>query len=156
MSSESLRAELPAPLAERVHVVGDGTPGPGPVVYWMRAAVRGHENPALDTALRLARILDRPAFVYHALSERYPYACDRHHRFILEGARDVQAELTDRGIAYAFHLERPGHRGPHLKTLGARAAAVVTEDVPVAPLDGWTRALADAVDAPVWAVDASC
>lgn len=147
---------LPPLLAERVRVVGDGDPGPGPVIYWMRMAVRGHENPALDVALRVARLLDRPVFVYHALSERYPFASDRHHRFILEGARDVQAELAERGIAYAFHLERPGHRGAHLKALGARAAVLVTEDVPVAPLEGWTRALAAAVDVPVWAVDASC
>lgn len=147
---------LPPHLQERVRVVGEGTPGPGPVIYWMRMAVRGHENPALDTALYLARAMRRPMFVYHALSERYPYASDRHHRFILEGARDVQVELAERGIAYAFHLERPGHRGSHLKTLGAGAALVVTEDVPVAPLAPWTHSLARAIVAPVWAVDSSC
>lgn len=156
----ALRDRLPEPLARRSRVLldpdGEADPGGGFVLYWMRTAVRGHENPALDAALALGRALDRPVFVYHALSERYPYASDRHHTFILEGARDVAAELAGRGIGYAFHLERPGHRGPHLKTLARRAAAVVTEDVPVAPLRGWTRSLAEAVPAPVMAVDASC
>jgi deoxyribodipyrimidine photolyase len=119
-------------------------------------AARAHDNPALDVAIWAARTLDRPLFVYHALSERYPYASDRHHRFILEGARDVQAECGTRGLAYGFHLERPGHRGKHLETLASTAALVVTEDVPVAPLDAWTRRLSLGVQTPVWAVDTAC
>lgn len=119
----------------------------------MRTAVRAHENPALDVAIHLANAHGVPVFVYHALSERYPYASDRHHRFILEGARDVAHKLHQRGIATAFHLERPGHRGPHLLTLAAAATAIVTEDMPVDPLRRWTRSLADSVSIPVFAVD---
>ena len=40
------------------------------VIYWMRTAVRAHENPALDVALLAAAQLGVPVFVYHALSER--------------------------------------------------------------------------------------
>ena len=122
----------------------------------MRTAVRAHENPALDTAITLAATLDLPLFVYHALSERYPYASDRHHMFILQGARDVAAGLAARGVGTAFHLEREGHRGPHLVTLAKRAAIVITERMPVAPLVQWTDALRAAVTAPVWEVDTAC
>ena len=156
MDHTELLAALPRSLRDRVHVVGEAAPGLGAVVYWMRVAARAHDNPALDVALATARALGRPMWVYHALSERYPYASDRHHRFILEGARDVQAELAERGIGYAFHLERRGHRDPVLRIIARDAALIVTEDVPVAPLAGWTRRLADGVDTPVWAVDASC
>jgi hypothetical protein len=156
--SAALAERLPEHLRERLHPVGGGPPRPDGhfVVYWMRTAVRGHENPALDTALVAAGELGVPAFVYHALSERYPYASDRHHRFILEGAREVAAELAERGVAHAFHLERPGHRGRHLATLARRAALVVTEDMPVQPLEGWTTALAQGAGCPVWAVDTAC
>jgi deoxyribodipyrimidine photolyase len=75
-----------------------------------------------------------------ALSERYPFASDRHHTFILEGARDVAEELASRGIPYAFHLERPGHRGPHLLTLAGRAALVITEEMSVPHTPGGSRA----------------
>ncbi len=126
------------------------------VLYWARTAVRAHENPALDTALTLGAALGVPVFVYHALSERYPYASDRHHLFILEGARDFATELGARGIGTAFHLEREGHRGPHLITLARRACAVITELMPVAPLRGWTDQLRAAVSAPVWEVDTAC
>lgn len=123
------------------------------IIYWLRLAARATENPALEVALEAGRALGKPVFVYHALSQRYRYASDRHHTFILEGARDVEAAMKARGIGYAFHLERPGHDGPYLKRLAERAALVVTEDVPVAPLSQWAAQLK--AHAPVWEVDAS-
>ena len=122
-------------------------------------AVRDHENPALDAAVAAANALGLPVLVYHGVSERYPYASDRHHTFILEGARDVAAGLAARGIAYALHVERPAARGPMLRALCESAALVVTEDVPVPPLDSWTARLAARLaktSVPLWAVDASC
>ena len=150
---------LPSHLAERVApVLPDAPCSPlGEfVLYWARTAIRAHENPALDTALTLAAALNLPVFVYHALSERYPYASDRHHMFILEGARDFAAALQARHIGTAFHLEREGSRGPHLVTLAQRAAIVITELMPVAPLAAWTAALRSATTAPVWQVDTAC
>ncbi|TVR56678.1 MAG: FAD-dependent oxidoreductase [Gemmatimonadales bacterium] len=153
-----LLPRLPGHLQPRVRVISPGAQGPiaggSFVLYWMRTAVRGHENPALDAGLEAARALGLPLFVYHALSERYPFASDRHHTFILEGARDVAQELARRGIGYAFHLERPGHRGPHLLTLAGQAALVITEEMPVPFLTRWTQRLAASVSTPVWAVDA--
>jgi len=150
---------FPDHLAERItdHSAANASVTNGAfVIYWMRTAVRAHENPALDVALTAGQRLGLPVFVYHALSEKYPYASDRHHTFILEGARDVEAECAARGVGYAFHLERPGHRGPALRTLAARAALVVTETLPVAPLDWLTDSLAEAVSCAVWSVDTAC
>lgn len=153
-----LLQRLPEHLGERVHVHADRSPCDDArfVLYWMRTAVRGHQNAALDVALETAATLGTGVLVYHALSERYPYASDRHHRFILDGARDVAEALAGRGVPYAFHLEREGHRGPHLRTLASRAAMVVTEDATWRPLRDWTDALADGIDRPVVLVDAAC
>jgi photolyase PhrII len=153
-----LKVPLPEHLAERTRLVVDrpAPQGGAFVLYWMRTAVRGHENPALDAALLAGKSLGLPVFVYHALSERYPFASDRHHTFILEGACDVQRELGERSVGYAFHLERPGRRGPHLRTLAGRAALVVTEEMPVRPLRQWTSRLAEAATTPVWCVDTAC
>lgn len=145
---------LPPWLRERCDVLSPLDRASGGVVYWMRVAVRDHENPALDVALHLAHALDVPLLVFHALSQRYPYASDRHHTFILEGARDVQRAFAARGISYAFHLERPGADEPVLRTLAAAARVVVTELCPVPPLRGWTARVAEV--APVIGVDASC
>jgi photolyase PhrII len=148
--------DLPDTLRERTTALSEGPVDGDFVLYWMHGALRAHENPALDAALAAARHLGLPLFVYRGLSERYPYANDRHHTFLLEGHRDVGRRLRDRRIGTAFHLERPGHRGPHLKILGTRAALVLTEDIPVPPRDGWTRRLAGAIGTPVWTVDAAC
>ncbi|MEW6432140.1 MAG: FAD-dependent oxidoreductase [Myxococcota bacterium] len=146
---------LPGPLAERLE---PGAPPPRAdgafVVYWMRVAARATENPALDVALTAARALGKPVFVYHALSERYRYASDRLHTFILEGARDVQRQLAERGIGYAFHLERPGARQAVLRTLAKQAALVVTDFMPMQPLVRWDAEVSRV--APLWRVDASC
>ncbi|GAB4197507.1 MAG: NAD(P)-binding protein [Sandaracinaceae bacterium] len=153
------REDWPDALRWRTRVLVDAAPGTGLVLYWMRVAVRGHDNPALDAAITAANALGTRVLVYHAVSERYPYASDRHHTFILEGARDVARELRERGIAYALHVERPGARGPHLRALAEHAALVVTEDAPVPPLSGWTQRLAAHLAhrrVPFLAVDASC
>ncbi|MBM4281181.1 MAG: FAD-dependent oxidoreductase [Deltaproteobacteria bacterium] len=152
-------ASWPEELRRRSRVLVNGAPREGLVVYWMRVAVRGHENPALDAAIAAANDLGTSVLVYHAVSERYPYASDRHHTFILEGARDVARELAARGVAYALHVERPGARGPMLRRLAERAALVVTEDAPFPPLSTWTRRLAEHLDhqrVPFVALDASC
>jgi hypothetical protein len=122
------------------------------IVYWMRVAARATENPALDVALSMGRQLGKPVFVYHALSQRYRYASDRLHTFILEGARDVQRDLTARGIGSVFHLERTPE--PVLTALAARAALVVTDFMPVNPMLAWDQTVAR--HAPLWRVDASC
>ncbi len=158
ISTEELVGRLAEPLRERVRVVCRQPPKyTGEfVLYWMRTAVRADENPALDVAIEFGNQLRVPVFIYHALSERYSYASDRHHTFILEGARDVQAAFDAMNLGYAFHLERRGSRGPHLRTLSERAAVVITEDMPVEPLRRWTQSLSRGLDRPLVAVDTAC
>ncbi len=126
------------------------------VLYWMHHALRAHENPALDVAISIARQNGLPLLVYHALAEDYPFASDRHHAFILQGQRDVQRELSLRGIASCFHLERDGHRGPHLRDLTRRAAVLVTEEMPVQPVAGWMERLLHSTKTAIAMVDTSC
>ncbi len=147
---------LPDHLIERTRARGPDARADGAcVLYWMRNAARGHDNPALDAALHLADALERPLFVYHGLSPRYPFASDRIHRFILEGARDVAAELSEQRIAYAFHLEHSGDR-PVIEQLAEAAAAIVCEDCPTPPSRRATQSLARSSPAPLLAVDTAC
>lgn len=124
------------------------------VLVWLRVAVRGHENPALDAGRIMAATLGLPLLVYHAVSERYPHASDRHHAFILQGAQNLSQELHEQGLRGVFHVERPGHRGPVLKALATRAALVITDAMPLKPLSSWTNAVAE--HAPLWQMDCSC
>ena len=150
--------EFPDHLAERTRVVRDRSINPTGefVLYWMHSALRAHVNPALDVALLLSRRLSLPLLVCQGLSARYAYASDRHHAFILQGARDAHAELAARGVGSVFHLERLGHRGPHLRTLARCAAVLVTEDLPTQPFTVWMDRLATSCETPLYAVDAAC
>ena len=150
--------ELPPHLSERTRLLSNRplfSSGEF-VLYWMNTAIRASENPALDVAVRLADQVGLPVLIYHALSERSRYASDRHHWFVLEGARDVQAALAERGVSYVFHLERPGRRGPHLRSLTARAAATVTEDMPVEPKRRFVISLKGTAAGPIFMVDTAC
>ncbi len=151
-------ALLPAHLAERTRVVSDTRRGRSGsfILYWMHHAVRGHENPALNTAVWLGNEWGLPVLVYQGLGGRHRYNSDRHHTFIMEGARDVQRELSDRGVAYAFHLARKPQTAGPLRTLAEEAALVITEDFPAPPFPRWIRSLSDSAGAGVWAVNAHC
>ncbi|MCD0458337.1 FAD-dependent oxidoreductase [Roseiconus lacunae] len=151
---------LPDNLRQRIRWVQtpeEAAGGPGQfVLYWMHNALRAHENPALDAAICFARQNGLPLLVYHGLSEQYPYASDRHHAFMLQGHRDVQRELEDRGIVAAFHLQRCGQRGPYLRNLARSAAVLVTEEMPVQPIVGWMERLVATCQTPVATVDCAC
>ncbi len=153
-------ADLPEHLAGRTRIEGPFTrfaDGGRYILLWMSgAAMRFDENPALDVARRLARLANLPLLLHQGLSQRYPHASDRIHTFVLEGARELARKAPARGLRYLFHLERPGHEAPVLRWLAARAAAVVTEDVPLPPVASWRRSLARALPVPVFAVDCSC
>lgn len=149
---------LPVQLEERItvvaqHSVDDRKPY---VLYWMHHAMRDHDNPALDTAVAVGNTIGRPVLVYQGLGGLHPYNADRHHTFIMEGARDVQHGLGRRGIAYAFFLAEEPDRPSPLTDLAQNAALVISESFPAPPFPRWIRSLARRIDAPLWTVDASC
>ncbi len=149
---------LPTRLRERTRLVGHPRKRPMGelVVYWLHHAMRAHENPALDVAVTVANECRLPLLVYQGVPERYPYASDRHHTFILEGARDLEEQFNKRGIHYALYVETRQNRGPNLRELYNRAAVLVTEELPVEPFRSWTRRLAEAAATPVLCVDTAC
>ena len=158
---ERLLTGLPNHLAERTRFYQtDSSSAPSCegefVVYWMQTAVRSDENPALDVAAELANRFEIPLLVYQGLSPRYRFASDRHHTFILQGARDVQRAFSRQGIAYALNVETGDSAERCLKTLADAAAVVVTEDMPVDPPRKFVRALGRQTHTPILCVDTVC
>ena len=149
--------DLPEHLAERTRTLsGSATVSGELVVYWMHHAMRAMENPALDTACAAAQALGLPLLVYQGLGGRHRFDSDRHHTFILEGARDVSRALERRGLRYVFRLATRTDEPSPLYGLGARAAVVISEDLPVPPFTTWLPALAQQMPAPLWLVDTAC
>jgi hypothetical protein len=78
---------------------------PSFVLYWMKTAVRGHENPALDAAAAAARHTGLPLLVASFLLDSHPHASLRSAVFALQGLRDVQAELRQQ-VGLCLHRVR--------------------------------------------------
>lgn len=141
---------LPPHLLERLE---PGAPPPregDAVIYWMRVAARAWENPALDVALLAARALKRPLLVYQCVSSGPPWASDRQQTFVLEGAREVEAALTARGLTCVLEQRREAFDAARF----AKAALVVSDFAPVPSLRAADEAARQV--APLWRVDASC
>ena len=156
MLGKSMSTVLPEYLQERCQWDERPAQAGDFVIYWMRNAVRAHENPALDVARLLAKQRACPLLIYHAVSEHYQYASDRHHTFMLQGARDVQKAFQAMGLTYAFHLATPKDRQPHLINLARKAKCIVTELMPVDPARRFLKALKSKVATPVVSVDTAC
>ncbi len=149
-------SNLPVYLNERTRSLGQRSLDGGFVLYWMRTAVRIDENPALDVARLIAHEHNLPLLVYQGLSEHYEYASDRHHTFMLQGARDVQNRFQEIDISYVFHLATSDDRRPHLITLAESAAMVVTEEIPVDPPRRFLKSLDKKTTTPIVCVDTAC
>ena len=101
------------------------------VLYWMIASRRTRYNFGLQRAIDWARVLAKPLLVIEPLSCNYRWACDRFHRFILDGMIDNHRNFARHNIAYHSYLEPHGGDGDGLiGALTKRAAVVVTDDYP--------------------------
>jgi len=145
-SHEAAGLQLPEHLLERISELTPfrATPAGEYVLYWAHHALRAHHNAALETAALLAEQLGLPLLIYQGLGGRHRYNSDRHHRFILESARDFSSELETIGQCLQFHLPGdPAAPGP-LPGLLKRAALVISELYPVPPFTRWYRQHANA------------
>jgi deoxyribodipyrimidine photo-lyase len=113
------------------------------VLYWSQAYRRPDDNAALAYAVERANELGVPVLFYEALRPDDPFASDRIHQFVLEGARDTAVRLAARGIGHAVFLPRTAEeaRGVVAK-LAARARLVVSDDFPTARVRAHNAALA--------------
>jgi deoxyribodipyrimidine photo-lyase len=124
------------------------------VLYWMTSARRTRFNFALDRALELAGSLSRPLVVLEALRCDYPYASDRHHRFVLEGMRVHEAEFGAAGVTYYPYVEPERGAGKGLlRALAESACAVVADDSPAFFFPRMLAAAAREVSVAMEAVD---
>jgi deoxyribodipyrimidine photo-lyase len=154
-------------LTDDLRIHAPDQPGPvrgDHVLYWMQSTFRARDNHGLDFALEQANRLGQPLLVYHGLRHDYPWASDRLHTFLLETAADLYREFDDRGIQYAFYLERSGDdararreagKPSPLVELAGRASLIVTDYFPTFIAPRQTRSLRRKVTPPVVAVDSA-
>jgi deoxyribodipyrimidine photo-lyase len=93
---------------ERVQFLNESYPRRGRfVLYWMQQSQRAFGNHALEFAIREANRLKLPVVVGLGITRRFPEAQERHYAFMLEGLRETEAALRERGIKLAVRLSPP-------------------------------------------------
>jgi len=101
------------------------------VLYWMVASRRTRFNFGLQHAIDRARELILPLVVLEALRCDYRWACERFHRFVLDGMADNAERFRRAGVFYYPYVEpRPGAGRGLLAELSRHACLVVTDDFP--------------------------
>ncbi len=127
------------------------------VLYWMQSTHRLEENWALRAAIRTANRVNRPLVIHQGLDPTYPHASDRHHTFIVQGARDTARHAETLGLHYQFVLR---HRRDDdrrvLDRLAARAYVVFTDLFPTAGVRERSERFAERVSCRVLAIDSVC
>jgi deoxyribodipyrimidine photo-lyase len=120
------------------------------VLCWMQASVRSEYNHALEYAIREANDLRQPLVVYFGLTEEFPEANARHYHFLLEGLRDAQSALRQRGVKLVIRRERPTTGAIAL----ARDASLVVVDRGYLPMQKeWREQVAHGVGCSVVQVE---
>ena len=151
LDSEVVREQLElraVPLAKRAPVAGDY------VLYWMASTQRFEENWALRYATLEADRLGLPLLIHHGLDPTYPYASDRVHTFVLQGARELAARAAALGLTYRFALRRARDDDRRVvDRIASRAALVVTDLYPTAGVLERTLRFAERVACRVVMVD---
>ncbi|MEP7087682.1 MAG: hypothetical protein ABI884_10280 [Gemmatimonadota bacterium] len=151
LESDFVREQLElraVPLAKRAPVHGDY------VLYWMASTQRFEENWALRYATLEADRLGLPLFIHHGLDPSYPYASDRVHTFVLQGARELAARAIELGLTYRFALRRTRADDRRVvDRIASRAALVVTDLYPTAGVLDRTLRFAERVSCRVVMVD---
>ena len=133
------------------------TPDGGYVLYWMQSTHRLDENWALRAAIRTADRVNLPLVIHQGLDPTYPHAADRHHTFILHGARDTAQRAEALGLHYQFVLRRRRDDDRRIvDRLAAGAYAVITDLFPTAGVQARTERFAQRVSCRVLAVDSVC
>ncbi len=120
------------------------------VLYWMQASVRAEYNHALEYAIREANDLHQPVVVYFGLTAQFPEANARHYHFLLEGLREAEAALRQRGISLVARKGQPAQGAIEL----AKDASLVVVDRGYLPVQkSWRDQVADGVGCPVIQVE---
>jgi deoxyribodipyrimidine photo-lyase len=137
----------------RVRVLREGSPGDGPVAYWMSRDQRAADNWALLFAQQLALQRQSSLVVVFCLVAQFLGATRRQYGFLLRGLQGVERSLAEWNIPFRLLRGSPGKELPAF--VGQNGISqLVTDFDPLRIKRGWKDGVASAIDIPFFEVDA--
>ncbi|MBN2244942.1 MAG: deoxyribodipyrimidine photo-lyase [Candidatus Aminicenantes bacterium] len=138
---------------ERVRLLSDGKKIRGPVIYWMSRDQRASDNWALIYSQELALKQGSPLVVIFCLVPDFLGASIRHFGFMLTGLIETEGYLKKKNIAFRLLQGHPKDEISGFVTRN-KVSALVTDFDPLQIKKAWKKDVIDAVDIPVYEVDA--
>jgi len=127
-------------------VLNDEDPSEGDfVTYWMQSSQRAVFNPALEYAVEKGNELGLPVVVYFGLTDDFPEGNERHYKFMLEGLKEVEKSLADRGIQLVIRKEIPTEGAVEIAD---ESSYLVTDRAYLRFLKDWRDHVSERVDCP--------
>lgn len=127
--------------------------GKGPIIYWMSRDQRADDNWALIYAIKEANQKNVPLGVVFCLVPEYLGTTERQYSFLIEGLRQLEPRIKERGIGFTL-LE--GYPDTELPTFlsQVKAGMLITDFDPLKVKKVWKRRVVGALDISVVDVDA--
>lgn len=138
---------------DRMHVLNGAGPGPGPVVYWMSRDQRLRDNWALIHAQTLALERKAPLAVVFCLVDGFLGATARQYRFMLEGLKELETPLKDKGIPFFLLRGEPREEIPRFAATHS-VGTIVTDFDPLRIKRRWKEEVSRRISVPLHEVDA--
>ncbi len=120
------------------------------VLYWMQASQRAEYNHALEYAIQQANDLNLPVLVLFGICENFPEANERHFYFMLQGLKETQAALKERGIKMVVWRQSPELAAVKL---AASASLVVVDRGYLRIQRNWRQFVAEHIECPLIQVE---
>ncbi len=118
----------------------------------MQATQRTEYNHALEYSILKSNRLNKPLLVYFGITESYPEANERHYYFMIEGLKEVQTSLEDKGIKIVIWRNSPEIGALKL----AKSASLVVVDQGYSKIEGrWTKFVAEKVKCPLVQIESN-
>jgi deoxyribodipyrimidine photo-lyase len=138
---------------ERVRLLKQGSPGKGPVVYWMSRDQRTRDNWALLYAQERALQAKSPLVAVFCLVPQFLGATRRQYEFMLLGLQEVERDLSGKRIPFQLLPGQPEAVLPPLID-SVQAGCLVTDFDPLQIKRLWKAHVARSIEIPFYEVDA--
>jgi deoxyribodipyrimidine photo-lyase len=136
---------------QRIKKLNTNEENNGPFVfYWMQQSQRTHYNHALEYAIMKANQKNKPLVVYFGITDQFPDANLRHYRFMIQGLRNVQENLTKKNIGSIIHVEHPVEG---ILNLSNEACSIIVDRGYLRVQKNWRQNVSNLVDCPLIQVE---
>ena len=126
------------------------------VVYRMRRSQRALDNPALETAITTANVLEQPVVVFFGLLARHPVANLRHSTFMLQGLAETAQQIVKSKIGFVARICSGANSDREFARFCREVgpSLVIGDEDPARSPRKWKRETLLYPSAPLWSVDA--